>query len=78
MHRFFAADAAERETILLDENESKHARSVLRVRDGETAELLDGQGRRFGAQIDGTENGRVRVRRLTELPGNEPEVRVTL
>ena len=35
MHRFFAADAAERETILLDENESKHARSVLRVRDGE-------------------------------------------
>lgn len=43
MHRFFAADAAERETILLDENESKHARSVLRVRDGETAELLDGK-----------------------------------
>ena len=34
MHRFFAADAAERETILLDENESKHARSVLRVREG--------------------------------------------
>ena len=45
MHRFFAADAAERETILLDENESKHARSVLRVRDGETAELLDGARR---------------------------------
>ena len=78
MHRFFAQDAAEREILSLDENESRHARSVLRVREGEAAELLDGQGRRFAAQIGSVENGRVLVRRLAELPGNEPGICVTL
>ena len=79
MHRFFAADAAERETILLDETESQARQErAARAGWGQRRNCWTGKAVAFGAQIDGTENGRVRVRRLTELPGNEPEVRVTL
>ena len=77
MHRFIVEDAAE-ELLFLDEDESKHAKNVLRVRKGENVEILDGMGRKYLAEVEDVSGKRVGVRKLEELPGNESPVRITL
>ena len=77
MHRFIVEDAAE-EMLFLDEDESKHAKNVLRVRKGDTVEILDGMGKKYLAEVDDVSGKRVGVKKLEELPGNESSVRITL
>lgn len=50
MHLFYQPDLSG-ETILLSEEESKHAIRVLRMSIGERVELVDGKGTRAGAEV---------------------------
>lgn len=52
MHRFFSEHIPEPgETGRLDPEESRHAYRVLRIRGGETVEVIDGAGGRATAQV---------------------------
>lgn len=54
MHRFFSECIPEEgETARLDPEESRHAYRVLRIRGGETVEVIDGAGGRATAQVVG-------------------------
>lgn len=54
MHRFLSERIPEPgETARLDPEESRHAYRVLRVRGGETVEIIDGAGARATAQVIG-------------------------
>lgn len=62
MSRFYfdpqkAADGV----VLLEENESRHALKVLRLKTGDTVELLDGKGKSFQGFVVGEEAGRLKV-----------------
>ncbi len=60
MHRFIISSVpAEKSTVWLDAKESHHARNVLRVKEGESVEVLDGLGGKFQAVVAGFEEGRV-------------------
>lgn len=63
MRRFqINAERIQNGSILLDERESHHAISVLRLKASQTVRLMDGKGNLFMGVIAGLENGRVRVR----------------
>lgn len=56
MHRFFVPPTELRSTrIQLPEAEARHAAQVLRVRSGETVQVLDGAGRRYDCVVDSVE-----------------------
>ena len=78
MHRFYFDEAKrQRDSVLLDEAEARHAVQVLRLKKGARVVLLDGLGGVFEAEL--TEAGkRVTARILRQLPDGEPRVRVTL
>ena len=78
MHRFYFDEATrQRDSVLLDEAEARHAVQVLRLKKGARVVLLDGLGGVFEAEL--TEAGkRVTARILRQLPDGEPRVRVTL
>ncbi len=72
MHRFFAERTGEALARLLPE-EARHAATVLRLKPGETIQLIM-DDRLFEAEL--AENGGARI--VRELPSPEPRVRVTL
>ena len=52
MRRFYApAQNFEREAVLLDENETRHLRDVLRLREGVEVNVFDGEGREFLCEV---------------------------
>ena len=78
MHRFFADEGGIVEGRAgLNEEDSRHALRVLRLREGDEVELVCAP-ERFLAVIDGVEAERVRVRVLHPLRGTEAATRVTL
>ncbi len=63
MHRFqINPDGIKKGSVLLDEKESHHAASVLRLKTGDAVGLLDGKGHSFRGVVAGIENCRLRVR----------------
>ena len=63
MHRFQIDSASiKNSSVLLDEKESHHAVSVLRLKTGEPVVLIDGKGRSFLGSVSGIEDGRLRVK----------------
>ena len=78
MHRFFADEGGIVEGRAgLNEEDSRHALRVLRLREGYEVELVCAP-ERFLAVIEGVEEERVRVRVLHPLRGTEAATRVTL
>ena len=78
MHRFFADEGGIVEGRAgLNEEDSRHALRVLRLREGDEVELVCAP-ERFLAVIEGVEEERVRVRVLHPLRGTEAATRVTL
>lgn len=83
MHRFFCPDIPPcGETGRLDASESRHAFRVLRVREGENAELVDGEGLWALACVTGFANAprrpvlQFRVRRRAAVPPSDPQIRL--
>jgi len=63
MHRFYLPPGQYQEdTLFLAGREAHHARHVLRVRPGERIIVLDGVGREFHCEVEGSDNDRVRLR----------------
>src|SRR5690606_10348681 len=52
MHRFFVPDiSSHQKVIILPEEESKHATKVLRLKEGDTIELINGKGDLFTCEL---------------------------
>ena len=74
MHRFFAEERAGR--LLLPEEDAQHALRVLRLADGDEAEVLVSGARwRAKLRVCGTE---VAAEPVERLPDTEPRLRLTL
>lgn len=80
--RFFAPDAgrsAAGATVPLPEDESAHARRVLRLGPGANVRVFDGEGREWRAEIAEVAKARVQVTLLEAVvPAREPRVPMTL
>jgi 16S rRNA (uracil1498-N3)-methyltransferase len=62
MHRFrVEAGLLQSETVLLNKEESRHAITVLRLKNGDVVELFDGKGKSAGGIVTGFEDGQVSV-----------------
>ncbi|MDR0928122.1 MAG: 16S rRNA (uracil(1498)-N(3))-methyltransferase [Oscillospiraceae bacterium] len=79
MHRFFFQDIhRENDRVQLDEAESRHAISVLRLKKGARIVLLDGLGGVFEAEVEEAGKPLLTARILGALPDHEAHARVTL
>jgi len=79
MHRFILPSvSAESRRVTLDKKESHHARNVLRVKEGEAVELLDGRGGTFRAVVAGFEEGRVELSVIQKQEDAAPGLEITL
>src|SRR3989338_5917950 len=58
---YFKPEQAKEGVVTLDEKESHHAISVLRLEAGEAVDLFDGSGKRFRGIVTGREKGRLLV-----------------
>ncbi len=74
MRRFFAApeNFSEKE-IQLNEDESRHLRDVLRLRNGETVAVFDGAGNEFLCSIERIERKAVSLLILEKINAPSPE-----
>ena len=80
MPRFFIKpDQVKEGVVLLDQDESRHAISVLRLKSGDAVQLLDGQGGSFSGVVIGTQNGRLSVMKTENLSSvAQPAISITL
>lgn len=78
MHRFFAESEKEDGSLcFLSPEDARHARTVLRLSEGDTVELLLPDGR-FLAEIRRMDGNQVCVEKRQPLPDPEPRLNVTL
>ena len=78
MHRCYVERPLEAgQTAPLSAEEAQHVRRVLRMRAGESVELLDGE-RLFSGVLESVEESGVTVRAIEELPSPETAVRLIL
>jgi 16S rRNA (uracil1498-N3)-methyltransferase len=69
-HRFYAPpETFTGNLVMLDEEEAHHARSVLRLREGDDASVFDGAGREFSATLTEISKKRVMLTLGEELGG---------
>ncbi|MFP4013056.1 MAG: RsmE family RNA methyltransferase [Chitinispirillaceae bacterium] len=77
-HHLFYAQNAAGETVVLDETETRHAVSVLRLQSGEDLLVSDGGGNVFECRYDTTENKKAQCRVVNRRFVSRTEPRVTL
>jgi 16S rRNA (uracil1498-N3)-methyltransferase len=78
MPRFFLAPHLWQSSTFLDEEESRHASQVLRLRIGDEIEVFDGAGRRATAEITATAKNQVQVQLATAEQSMPTQPRITL
>lgn len=81
MRRFFAApENFSEDEIILSDDESRHLRDVLRLREGERAAVFDGRGNEFLCSIERIERKSARLRVLEKItqPSPESDLNLTL
>jgi 16S rRNA (uracil1498-N3)-methyltransferase len=79
MHRFFLPPSETHgDTLVLEGREAHHALHVLRVRVGESATVLDGEGNQFFCEIIGTSRHRLDLRVLKKTAAPRPAHEITL
>ena len=81
MHRFIVKGlpaSAAGQVVELPREEAQHAVKVLRLRPGDRVELIDGEGRVYAAEMTQAGRDGAAAVVLTELPGRESPVRLTL
>jgi RNA methyltransferase, RsmE family len=79
MRRFYApATNFDKRTVFLDENETRHLRDVLRLREGDTVNLFDGEGGEFCCRIAKIAKSRVDLGILQKVAPTAPESNLDL
>lgn len=79
MHRFcLPGGYGPGQELTFPSEEAAHAIRVLRLREGESIEVFNGEGARFSAVLTRADREEVCARVLDALPDAEPPVRVTL
>lgn len=79
MHRFMIKAAlAPGEEIAFPDSEAQHAARVLRLRAGDAAEISDGEGHIFSAEMTHVSREGVQARLLDRLPDREAPLDLTL
>lgn len=74
IRRFYADPERFSETsVVLDEDETRHLRDVLRLRTGDEIRTFDGNGREFRGVIEAVEKRRTVIKDLTEVQPTSPE-----
>lgn len=69
MRRFYASEENfQDKNILLNLEETRHLRDVLRLREGETVQVFDGAGREFLCEIEKIEKRETVLKILREIP----------
>lgn len=76
-HLFYSQNLAE-ETVVLDESETRHAVSVLRLQSGENLHVSDGRGNVFECRYLAAENRKAQCRIVNRRFTPRTEPRVTL
>ncbi len=79
MHRFFHPNLPHprslQQAVMLDDDESRHARRVLRLNVGDEVELFDGEGRRATGVIETLRPAVVvRLTHIAEVPAPKPAI----
>ncbi|MDI1242997.1 MAG: 16S rRNA (uracil(1498)-N(3))-methyltransferase [bacterium] len=59
--------------VILDEDETRHLRDVLRLKAGDSANVFDGERREFECRIDAVEKRQVRLMIENEVTPSSPE-----
>ncbi len=78
MHRFYADERGVQNGVAyLCEEDARHALRVLRMKEGEAAELF-ADGKRYAASVASVADGEVRLDVTAELPSTEAKLRITL
>jgi len=76
--RFYVPpDSIRDRTAALDPGQAHHLRDVMRFKAGEVVEIFDGTGRGYRGEVD-LQGSAVLIRRLQNLPSEEPSVRIVL
>ena len=74
MRRFYApVQNFEKDAVYLDENETRHLRDVLRLREGEEINVFDGEGREFLCEVQKIGKKRTDLRVISEISPTAPE-----
>ncbi|HTK25844.1 MAG TPA: 16S rRNA (uracil(1498)-N(3))-methyltransferase [Pyrinomonadaceae bacterium] len=74
MRRFYAPTRNfEKVAAFLDENETRHLRDVLRLREGTEINVFDGEGREFLCEIVKLGKNRTELHITSEIPPTAPE-----
>lgn len=74
IRRFYADPERFSETsVVLDEDETRHLRDVLRLRTGDEIRMFDGKGREFHGVIEAVEKRRTVINGLIEVSPTSPE-----
>ena len=78
MHRFYVNPENRTEDLFsLEQEDLKHAVSVLRLKPGDPVEIIS-DGKRFSAVVREVSPGTVSAQMLEELPSTEPRIRLAL
>ena len=81
MRRFYAsAEQFNADEILLNTEETRHLRDVLRLNEGDKAQIFDGAGREFSCEIETVGKKETRLRIIAEIapPAAESPLNLTL
>lgn len=80
MRRFFAENiCADNGTVVLSGDEARHISNVLRMKAGDEALLINGEGTQYRSVLESIADGEVRLRIIeAEACAAEPETHVTL
>lgn len=74
IRRFYAKpEQFSGQTVWLDEDETRHLRDVLRLRNGDEIHIFDGEGGEFAGRIASIEKRRTSVEQLAETSPPSPE-----
>lgn len=79
MRRFYAPrENFTDRSIRLNQEETRHLRDVLRLREGETVRVLDGDGREFTSRVEKIEKRETVLEILEEVAPSAPESNLNL
>lgn len=79
MRRFYAPPENFRaDEIILDVDETRHLRDVLRLRAGETVQIFDGAGKEFSAAVESVAKRETVLKIIAETAPSAPESKLNL
>lgn len=74
IRRFYAdPERFSEPSVVLDQDETRHLRDVLRLRAGDEIRIFDGVGREFRGIVEAVEKRRTLINDLMEVPPTSPE-----